>query len=105
MSLTGRNSAALDRLSEEQRQEGGALAHADQRAAWIHAAGLNCTSATVVTLEREGLKTRDERRFIACSEDFLHDYEGFISYLLCVINEFIIHNNIPKRGQIQRSVL
>ncbi len=32
----------------------------------------------------------------ACSEDFLHDYEGFISYLLCVISETIIHNNIPK---------
>lgn len=85
MSLTGRHSPALDRLSEEQGQEGGALAHADQRAAWIHAAGMNWVSAAVLTLER--LTRTLERRFIACSEDFLHDCEGLVSSsLLCVIN-------------------
>lgn len=41
VSFAGRDSAALDRLSEEQGQEGGALAHADQRAAWIDPAGMS----------------------------------------------------------------
>lgn len=53
--LAGRNPAALDRLSEEQGPEGGALAHPDQRAAWIHPAGLNRASV----LHRRGA-------FIAC---------------------------------------
>lgn len=52
VSLTGRYSAALDRLSEEQGEEGGALAHSDQRAAGVHAAGLNRASSPVMTLER-----------------------------------------------------
>jgi len=42
--LSRRNSAALDRLSEEQGQEGGALAHADQRAAGIRPAGMRRSS-------------------------------------------------------------
>lgn len=41
MPLTGRHSAALDRLSEEQGPEGGALAHADQRAARVDGSRVN----------------------------------------------------------------
>lgn len=101
MPLTGRNSAALDRLSEEQGQEGRALAHADQRAAGIHTAGMNWSSSSVLTLER----LPDERRFIACPEDCLHDYEGFISYLLCVMNEIIIHTQGGSHSEINNLIL
>lgn len=85
--LAGRCFAALDRLSEKQGHQGGALAHPNQRAAGLHPAGVNWASILVLTLKEKHLKSRTGGRFTACSWDFLHDFDGFIPCLLCLSTE------------------